>query len=136
MNLPTVETIRTDHLVDFLQLHDMEVTEVGDSILRVVRETELPVFLNIGEEVITFEVDLGGIRDLAGQELLFELLDANTAVQPVCFAIDNSHPDDPRLILTESRITGDLCDREVLSVFDALELAADKAETILKKHLK
>jgi hypothetical protein len=136
MNLPTVQTIRSDDLVEFLQLHNMEVTEAGDSILRVVRETELPVFLNVGNEVLTFEVDLGPVKDLGGGNLFFELLDENTAIQPVCFAIDNSHPDDPRLILTESRITGDLSDREILSVFDALELAADKAETILQKYLK
>lgn len=135
MKLPQVKTTRTDPLIEFLQLHHMEVTEAGDSILSVTRDSELPVFLHIGEEVLTFEVDLGGLAGLSSAELLFDLLDANTEIQPVCFAIDQSNPADPRLILTESRVTGDLSEGEILSVFDALELATDKAETILSKYL-
>lgn len=136
MNEPIVHTTRTDNLIDFLQLHGMEVEPVESTIYRVVRDGELPVFLNLGEECITFEVDLGCISEIKNEALLFELLDANTEIQPVSFAVDSTNPEDLRLLLTESRILGDLNDREILSVFDALELAADKAEKILASHLK
>ncbi len=45
--------------------------------------------------------------------------------------IDTSHPDDHRLVLVESRETGDLSDHELLSVFDALELAVDRVTELL-----
>jgi hypothetical protein len=53
----------------------------------------------------------------------------------VGFGINNTNPEDPRLVLIESRETGSLDDHEMLSVFAALELAADKAETLLEKYM-
>ncbi|MBC2603376.1 hypothetical protein [Puniceicoccus vermicola] len=136
MNGPIIHTTRTDGLIDFLQLQGMEVEALESPIYRVVRDGELPVYLNIGEEVLTFEVDLGGVCEIACEELYRALLDANTEIQPVSFGLDSSNPEDPRLVLEESRVIGDLSDREILSVFDALELAADKAEQILAPFLK
>jgi hypothetical protein len=63
--------------------------------------------------------------------LLMTLLDINTDILPVSFAINSSDPQDPHLVLVESRVTGDLSEHEVLSVFDALALAADKAEMLI-----
>jgi hypothetical protein len=131
----TIHTKKIDGFTDFLQIHGFEVEELENDIYRVVREDELPVFIKVGDETIYFEVDLGNISGIAGEELLFKLLDANTEILPVSFGINNSNPDDPRLVLAESRVTGDLSDGEVLSVFDALELAADRAEEILQPYL-
>lgn len=136
MTGPLIHSTRTDTLVDFLQLKGMEVEAIEDKIYRVVRDGELPVFLNIGEEVLSFEVDLGSIAGIRSEDLYKNLLDCNTQIQPVSFGLDNTNPEDPRLVLLESRVIGDLSDREVLSVFDALELATDKAENLLAPYLK
>ncbi|MGB0371110.1 MAG: hypothetical protein ACPGN3_07130 [Opitutales bacterium] len=131
-----VTTERSDGLVEFLQLNDFIVTELEGNILQVVRGEELPVYLYQNNNSLHFEVDLGNISGIASKELYEALLDANTTVQPVCFALSSSNPEDPRLIITESQFTQDLCDQEILGIFDALELAADTAETILSPFLQ
>ncbi|MEY3897008.1 MAG: hypothetical protein RLZZ214_2529, partial [Verrucomicrobiota bacterium] len=55
----------------------------------------------------------------------------NTEILPVSAGLDTSHPEDRRLVLVESRETGDLSDQELLAVFDALELAVDRVTEIL-----
>ena len=112
------------------------VVSVTDNIYRVSRTGELPVFVSINAGNMYFELDLGNVGAFADKDLYFKLLDLNTEVLPVSFAINNSHPDDPRLVLVESRETGDLSDQELLAVFDALELAVDKAEAVLQEYVK
>lgn len=136
MKLPTIHSTRKDTLLDFLQIHGMEVESIESNIYRVVRDGELPVFLNVGDEVLSFEVDLGTIDGIQSEDLFKALLECNTRIQPVSFGLDNTNPEDPRLILLESRVIGDLSDTEVLSVFDALELATDQAESLLAPFLK
>ena len=51
------------------------------------------------------------------------------------FGINNTNPEDPHLVLVESRETEDLDAHELLSVFDALELAVDRAEAIFQSIL-
>jgi len=136
MPIPIIHSTRSDTLLDFLQLKGMEVESIEADIYRVVRDDELPVFLNIGDEVLSFEVDLGSIAGIQGEDLFKALLECNTRIQPVSFGLDNTNPDDPRLVLQESRVIGDLSDAEVLSVFDALELATDQAESLLANYLK
>lgn len=129
-----ITTQRSDGLVDFLQLNGFEVTELESSILQVVRGEELPVFLQLNNRSLHFEVDLGNISRIASKELYEALLDANTAIQPVCFALNSTNPEDPRLVITESHLVDDLSDEELLGVFDALELAADAAEVLLAPY--
>ena len=136
MTVPIIHSTRSDTLLDFLQIRGMEVESIETNIYRVVRDGELPVFLNIGDEVISFEVDLGTIAEIQGEGLFKALLECNTQIQPVSFGLDNTNPEDPRLVLLESRVIGDLSDTEVLSVFDALELATDQAERLLAPFLK
>ena len=130
-----IESKRKSDLVDFLQLADFQVKDFGDDLYQVSRSEELPVFLKVVEKELFFEVDLGNISNIADKELYFEILDLNTEILPVSFGINNTNPQDPRLVLVESRYTGDLSDQELLGVFDALELAVDKAEKILSKKL-
>ena len=126
-----IRSTKKSNLLDFLELRDFEVSDLGDGIYKVSRDEELPVFLRIGDGNIFFEVDLGNINSIASQDLYFKLLDLNTEILPVSLGIDNSNRDDPRLVLVERRETGDLCDEELLCVFDALELAVDRTAEVL-----
>ncbi|MCP4714333.1 MAG: hypothetical protein GY868_04375 [Deltaproteobacteria bacterium] len=131
-----VTTRKEDELCRFLEMNGFAVEDLGGSVFRVTRDDELPVFLNVDENTLYFEVDLGNFSQIADKDFYFKLLDRNTEILPVSFGINNTNPDDPRLVLVESRVTGDLNDQEVLSVFDALELAVDKAEEILGTYVQ
>lgn len=122
---------KSEEFTRFLMAHDFDVEDLGNNIYRITRNNELPVFVKVGEEVIYFEVDLGNIHDFGDASLHFKLLDLNTEILPVSFGINNTNSADPRLVLVESRETGSLNDHEILSVFDALELAVDRAEELL-----
>ena len=116
-------------------MHGFEVEAMDVGVSRVSRDDELPVYIHIDEQSLYFNLDLGSISSIADAELYFKLLDLNTEIQPVSFGIDTTNPEDPRLVLVESRVTGDLSDQELLSVFDALELATDRAEALLAPYL-
>ena len=123
-------------LMDFLQMNDYFVEQITDKVLKVVRTGEIPVFLNVDEKTIYFEVDLGNISEMANEELYYKLLDLNTEILPVSLGINSTNQDDPRLVLVESRETANLDNNEILAVFDALEIAVDKAEGVLSHYLK
>ena len=127
-----IRSTKKANLLEFLELREFSVESLGDSVYKVSRAEELPVFLRIGDGNIFFEVDLGNIDAIASQDLYFQLLDLNTEILPVSLGIDNSNRDDPRLVLVERRETSDLCDEELLCVFDALELAVDRAAEVLQ----
>ncbi|MCF6311969.1 MAG: hypothetical protein L3J39_05920 [Verrucomicrobiales bacterium] len=127
---------RTEDLPYFLELNGFVVEDLGNDILRVQRDSELPVFLKISDNHIFYEVDLGNISEIISQDLLLKILDLNTEILPVSFGMDTSNPDDHRLVLVESRETEDMNDSELLSVFDALELAADRAESLFASVAK
>ena len=135
MNTPKIKLQREEDLSRFLQLHNFHVEDLGENVLRVEREDELPVFLKVDDAQIYFEVDLGNVDEIASLDFYATLLDLNTEVLPVSFGLDTSNKEDVRLVLVESRETGDLCDDEILSVFDALELAVDRAQEVLTKAL-
>lgn len=131
MNNLTIHTVKEEDIKSFLTLRDFDLEDLGNNIWRVARGEELPVFISLSDNNLYFEVDLGNVSLLANEELYFKLLDLNTEILPVSFGINNSNPEDPRLVLAESRVIGDLSENELLSVFDAFELAADKAEALL-----
>ncbi len=127
-----IRSTKKANLLEFLELREFLVQDLGEGIYKVTRDDELPVFLRIGDGNIFFEVDLGNIDAIASQDLYFQLLDLNTVILPVSLGIDSSNRDDPRLVLVERRETGDLCDEELLCVFDSLELAVDRAAEVLQ----
>ncbi len=127
-----IRSTKKANMLEFLELREFLVEELGEGIYKVTRDDELPVFLRIGDGNIFFEVDLGNIDAIASQDLYFQLLDLNTVILPVSLGIDSSNRDDPRLVLVERRETSDLCDEELLCVFDALELAVDRAAEVLQ----
>ncbi len=136
MNEVYVISRKEEELFRFLEMNNFILEDLGSGVFKVTREEELPVFLNVDENTIYFEVDLGNITAFADKDFYFQLLDMNTEILPVSFGINNTNPDDPRLVLVESRVVGGLNDHELLSVFDALELAVDRTEALLRKYIK
>ena len=131
-----IQVRKEEEFTKFLGMHDFEVDDLGEGIYRIVRGEELPVFAKVSSDGIYFEVDLGNISEFADKDFYFNLLDLNTEILPVSFGINNTNPDDPHLVLVESREIVDLNDHELLSVFDALELAVDKAQLLLERLMK
>ena len=116
---------------EFLTLNGFGVEDLGGENFAVTREGELPVMVNVTEGVIRFQVDLCPTSAIDSKDTYFKLLDLNTEVVPVSFGIDSTDSDNPRLVITESRLVSDLNDEELLGVFDTLELATDRAEELL-----
>ncbi|MES2475713.1 MAG: CesT family type III secretion system chaperone [Verrucomicrobiota bacterium] len=135
MNKVLIKVQREDELARFLESNGFTVEELSNDVFRVQREDELPVFLKVDDKQIYFEVDLGNIESILTQELLLSLLALNTEILPVSAGLDTSNPDDRRLVLVESRETGDLNDQELLAVFDALELAVDRVTELLSPSI-
>ena len=131
-----IATRREQDLISFLKLNDFKVEKVTESIIKVERLEELPVYISFNENNMYFEVDLGNIKSISSEELYFKLLDMNTEILPVSFGINNTNSADPRLVLVESREVTDLSDQELLAVFDALAIAVDKAEVLLSDYIK
>ncbi len=124
-----------EDLVSFLEGNDFSVAALDNDVYRVERDGELPVFINLEGGHIYFEIDLGNISAVATEKLYHDLLDLNTEILPVAFGINRTNPDDPRLVLVESRETDNLDSNELLCVFTSLELAVDQAETLLADYL-
>ena len=131
----TIKTEKPLDLLTFLALQDFDVESLGDNVYRVVRGDELPVFMRVDDVRIYFEVDLGPVAAVDSKDFFNRLLDLNTEILPVAIGINSANPEDERLVLVESRVTVDLCDAEVLAVFDALELAVDRLEPVLAEAL-
>ncbi len=136
MNEVYVASCKQEELFRFLEMNNFIVENLENRVYKVTRQGELPVFLSVDENTIYFEVDLGNFSEFADRDFYFRLLDMNTEILPVGFGINNTNPGDPRLVLVESRETGNLNDHELLSVFDALELAVDRAEDLLRQHVE
>ena len=131
MNEIIIHTDNQEELTHFLLNNNFEIEDLGENIILVNREDELPVFLKVDQDTLFFEVDLGNLNEFDVEDLQFKLLDLNTEILPVSFGINNTNPEDPRLVLLESRQTRNINDHELLGVFDALELAVDRAETLI-----
>ena len=130
-----VRSIKRDSIPDFLIQHGFDVETVSEDLIVARRAEELPVYIKQHDGTLFFEADLGNISEIASKELLIRILDLNTEVLPVSIGINSANAEDPRLVLVESRITSDLSDRELLSVFDAIELATDRVESLLAPYL-
>ena len=124
-----------EDLVSFLEFNEFSVTALPNDVFRIERDGELPVFINIEDGHLYFEIDLGNISAVATEKLYHDLLDLNTEILPVAFGLNRTNPDDPRLVLVESREAENLDSNEILRVFTSLELAVDRAETLLADYL-
>ncbi|MBD3421553.1 MAG: hypothetical protein GF398_15650 [Chitinivibrionales bacterium] len=120
---------------EFLQENEFFVERITDSVLKVNRTGELPVYINVDENQLFFEIDLGNVSEFASQDLYYRLLDLNTEILPVSVGIDSTQPDDARLVLVESRESQNLDDNELMAVFNSLEIAVDKVEEVLSDYV-
>ncbi|HDS15288.1 MAG TPA: hypothetical protein ENN66_01445 [Proteobacteria bacterium] len=130
-----ITSSQKENLEGFLRLNGFSVEVLNETVYRVERGGELPVFINLEGGHLYFEIDLGNISSLASEKLYHDLLDLNTEILPVAFGLNRANPDDPRLVLVESREAENLDANELLSVFTTLELAVDRAETLLADYL-
>jgi len=131
-----VRDLRYSTLEDFLNDNDFFVEKASENILKVNRSQEQPVYLNRKDNTIYFSLDLGSVKDLGSESLYFKLLDLNTEILPVSIGIDTTEESNPRLVLLESRECVNMDRNELLSVFDALEIAVDKIEGLLSEFVK
>jgi hypothetical protein len=125
-----------EDLASFLEYNEFTVETLSETLFRVERDDELPVFINLEDGHLYFEIDLGNISSFATEKLYHDLLDLNTEILPVAFGLNRANPDDPHLVLVESREADNLDSNELLCVFTTLELAVDRAETLLADYLK
>ena len=131
-----IRDLRSSTLEDFLNDNEFFVENASENILKVNRSHEQPVYLNQQDNTIYFSVDLGSIKGLGSENLYYKLLDLNTEILPVSIGIDTTDESDPRLVLVESRECVNIDRNELLSVFDALEIAVDKIEGLLSEFVK
>ncbi len=136
MEQVAVRDLRNVVLVEFLQDNDFLVEKLTDTVLKVSRTGEQPVFISKVDKSLYFEIDLGSIKDICTKEFYFKLLDLNTEILPVSIGIDTTNEEDNRLVLVESREYTNLDNNEILSVFGVFELAVDKVESILSEFVK
>ena len=131
-----IRDLRYSTLEDFLNENDFFVEKASENIFKINRSHEQPVYLNRQDNTLYFSVDLGSIKGLGSENLYFKLLDLNTEILPVGIGIDTTDEAGPRLVLVESRECVNMDRNELLSVFDALEIAVDKIEGLLSEFVK
>ncbi len=136
MDRVKVKSNQTKPLDEFLEAHDYLVERMTDQVYKVSRLQELPVFVQVDEDSVYFEADLGNVSEYATEALYFKMLDLNTEILPVSLGVDTTNPNDPRLVLVESREHKNLDENELLSVFNAIEIATDKVEALLAEYVK
>ncbi len=130
-----VRDVQSTTMVEFLLNNDFFVEQLSDSVYKVERTGEMPVYVSERENTLFFEVDLCSVKGLDSKEFLYKMLDLNTEILPVSAGIDSCDEADPRLVLVESRESENLDRNELLSVFDAFEIAADKIEVVISSFL-
>lgn len=120
----------------FLEMKGFRVSEPAEGVFRIERDEEIPVYISLSGDRLYFETDMGNVESIAEKDLYFRFLDLNTEITPVSLGINSSNPEDPRLVLTESRQIGDLSGSEVLEVLNALELATARVAEILGDYIQ
>ena len=137
MNFSSVNIHRNISLKEFLHLHHFEVETVNEHTLLVAKSNGLPICLHLRDDRIYFQADLGRVSELGEENdpIFYKLLDLNTEIQSVSVGISSVKPDDPRLVLIESRETDHLSDQELFNVLELMEHAADKIELLLSQYL-
>ncbi len=136
MNDLSIRAIANINIFEFLSDRGFFVEQLTQTVAKVSREGEIPVYISVDGNTIFFQMDLGGVAEIAGVEVYARLLDLNTRILPVSVGIDNSNPEDARLVLVESREMKNLDDNQLLGVLYAFELATDKVELVLADYVK
>ena len=122
-------------LIDFLIEKDFFIESLEANVYKVSKQDSIDVFMKQINNTLFFEMTIGELNEIKSEALLFQLLHLNTEILPVSIGIDTSVNKEGVLVLVESREIENLDDNELLSVFEALEIASTKIEILLKKHL-
>ncbi len=130
----TIRSTQKSSLKELLELHDYLVEEVQEGLYKVVRDA-VEVFVSIQDKNIFFQLEVGNLKDLEDQAIYKDLLNLNTEILPVSLGLDTTS-NDARLVILESRETENLDENEILTVFEAMEIALFKVENLLKKYIK
>jgi len=131
-----IRAISDFNMADFLAKNEYSTEELSDSVMKISKSGEMPIFMTAREKNIFFRIDLGNISEIGNKELYFKLLDLNTDILPVSVGFDTTEKDDPRLVLVESREIKNLDDNELLEVLNAMEEASDRIEMLVSEFLK
>lgn len=134
MNSVRVREIQNFSLEEFLLNNDFFIEYTDNTVTKVTRTGEEPVYITQNNNTLFFEADLGSIEDLKSEGLYGSLLRLNTEILPVSVGINNINNED-RLVIIESRELGNLDKEELLSVFDAFDIAAQKIEVLLRNFV-
>ena len=137
-NISDIKVKETRHLSlsDFLDSRGYGSEFVSDEVLKVSNDGDIDVFVHSDGKTLFFELEVGEVNDIESKELYAKLLQLNTEILPVSVGLDNSVGGTERLILVESREAANLDDNELLSVFEAMEIAAVKVEVALDAFIK
>ena len=134
-----IKTNQTESIEDFLQSNGFFCEKVLEKTFKVCREevSDFPVFIHKNGSVLHFEVEIGNVNQIANEKrnnLYLELLKLNIEILPVSLGIDyNKDENEFKIVLLESREILNLDDNEIISVFEALEIATVKVLSLLSK---
>lgn len=134
MNNVSVREIQSFSLEEFLLNNDFFIEYTDNTVTKVTRTGEEPVYITKNNNTLFFEADLGSIEELKSEGLYGSILRLNTQILPVSVGINNINNED-RLVIIESRELGNLDKEELLSVFDAFNIAAQKIEALLRNFV-
>lgn len=134
MNSVKIREIQHFSLEEFLLNNDFFIEYTDNTVTKVTRTGEEPVYITKNSNTLVFEADLGSIEEIKSEGLYGSLLRLNTQILPVSVGINRIDNED-RLVIIESRELGSLDKDELLSVFDAFNIAARKIESLLQNFL-
>lgn len=138
MSISDIKVKETRHLSfsDFLDSKGYRIQVVSHEILKVSNDGDIDVYVHCDDKTLFFELEVGEVVDIESKELYAKLLQLNTEILPVSIGLDNSAEGAERVVLIESREVANLDDNELLSVFEAMEIAAVKVEMALSAFIK
>jgi uncharacterized protein YjfI (DUF2170 family) len=90
-------------ILEFIQNNDYIVTKITESVIKVSRANELDVFINIKNDQLYFQIEIGNVSELNDDKIYYKLLDLNTEILPVSIGIDSCDENNPKLVIIESR---------------------------------
>ncbi len=136
MDLKDITIKKSQHidLTAVIEQYGYTLENLSHNVLALHSENAV-IFLELSEDRLYFQKDLGSLKNVSNEKLWFDLLDLNTEIVPVSVGIDteNNHS---RLVLVESMVASTADVEEIFNVLDSLEYAEDKTTALLKKHLQ
>jgi len=115
-----------------LEENGFDVDELPDRTFVIKRDEDRPIFLQVRNDRLILRVELESVPQIDEPGFAEELLTLNSAIQPVCFAIQKDENQNKRLFLIETREGKNLTRSELNQVIAALENASKRADELLR----